>query len=395
MGQIQSLDRSRRFLPALEGLRGYGFLLVFCGHYFLAGWLARPGTLEFKSLLALSSLGLFAVPAFFVLSGYLIGGILFETRNRAGYFKVFYSRRILRVFPVYYLTLLAIACFYLMRGVPMDRHFWVQFFYIQNLFPSYTGETHGLVFMGHFWSLAVEEQFYLVWPMIVWLFPERRTLIRITAALIGGSCVLRLLAPLIMSSSSQITSFTPTRVDAILLGVLLALVRRDAIYDRIERFAKWVVLAGSCTVMSLVYWLGKAWGESFTGREIFIPLVNITSAAVVVAVMEEGSLLNRGCSQRWACWLGSLSYSGYVFHFLFAPFFFDRVIPRLSMHMSPHMAVLASGALAFCLTMTLSILSYRFIEGPVINLKGKVKYGPKPIELKPEVGELVLAKTGT
>jgi peptidoglycan/LPS O-acetylase OafA/YrhL len=70
---------------------------------------------------------MFAVPAFFVLSGYLIGAILYETRNKEGYFKAFYYRRILRVFPVYYLTLLAVACFYALGGFSFiaDYHFWI------------------------------------------------------------------------------------------------------------------------------------------------------------------------------------------------------------------------------------------------------------------------------
>ena len=124
MGQIQSADRVRRYVPCLEGIRGYGFLLVFCGHYFLPDQLAHPNTFRLKLLTAFASLGLFAVPAFFVLSGYLIGGILYDTRNRDGYFRVFYSRRILRVFPVYYVTLLVIVGFYLWKHVPTDYLVW-------------------------------------------------------------------------------------------------------------------------------------------------------------------------------------------------------------------------------------------------------------------------------
>jgi peptidoglycan/LPS O-acetylase OafA/YrhL len=395
MGQVQSINRVRRYVPCLEGIRGYGFLLVFCGHYFVPAQLAHPGTIRIKLLTSLSSLGLFAVPAFFVLSGYLIGGILYDTRDREGYFRVFYSRRILRVFPVFYLTLLAIACFYAIRGFVPNYHFWTHFLYIQNLFPSYTWQQGGPVKVIHFWSLAVEEQFYLLWPLVVWFFPDRRTLIGIASVLIACCWGIRLAAALISSSPEPILYFTPTRVDAILLGVLLALIRHDTIFDRIKPHAKWIVVCGVTTVLLLANWKGQAWAKTYCGIEVLIPLANITAAAIVIAVMEEDSLVNRACSQRWICWLGSLSYSLYIFHLTYAHFFIDYLSPQLCKYMRHSFAVLTSGALALALTLLLSILSYHFIEGPIINLKRHVKYGSaKPLATSQGVGERVLVSAG-
>ena len=375
MSEIQSADRVRRYVPCLEGIRGYGFLLVFCGHYFLPEQLALPGTFRLKALIAMSALGLFAVPAFFVLSGYLIGGILYDTRNREGYFRVFYARRILRVFPVYYVTLLVIAAFYAIRGISANYLFWTHFLYIQNLFPGYAHRHGGPVSLIHFWSLAVEEQFYLLWPLVVWIFPDRRKLIGVASTLIVFSCAARVVAPLVSTYPKAILWFTPTRVDAILLGVLLGLIRQDAIYERIKPFAKWIVLAGGATVVVLAMVKGEAWSRTYFGEEVWIPLVNFTAVAIVIAVMEENSILNRACSQRWVCWLGSLSYSLYVFHLTFNPFFADWLAPRLALHMRTSFAFLTSGMLAFALTLFLSILSYRLIEGPIINLKGHMRYG--------------------
>jgi peptidoglycan/LPS O-acetylase OafA/YrhL len=375
MVQIQNAARVQRYVPCLEGIRGYGFLLVFCGHYFLATQLARPGTLRLKILTALSSTALFAVPAFFVLSGYLIGGILYDTRHREGYFRVFYTRRILRVFPVYYVTLLAIAGFFVLKGIVPDSHFWIHFLYIQNLFPSATAQPASPVSMAHFWSLAVEEQFYLVWPLVVWFFPEKRKLMGIASAMIACSCALRLAAPFFITAPRQITAFTPTRVDAILLGVLLAFVRHDAIYRRFEFSAKWIVLCGAATMAMLAWWKGEAWSKTFAGVEVLIPLANITAAAIIVAVMEENSLLNRACSQRWVRWLGSLSYSLYVFHLTFAPFFFSSFAGRLGMYMRPSFAVLASGAIALALTLCLSLLCFLLIERPILSMKQLMRYG--------------------
>ncbi len=396
MGQIQSVNRVKRYVPCLEGIRGYGFLLVFCGHYFVPAQLAHPGTTRIKLLTSLSSLGLFAVPAFFVLSGYLIGGILYDTRDREGYFRVFYSRRILRVFPVFYLTLLAIACFYMIRGIVPSRVFWFHFLYIQNLLPSYTGWNSAPVAMIHFWSLAVEEQFYLLWPLVVWLFPGRRKLISIASALIVFCFALRFLAPLVSITPRQILYFTPTRVDAILLGVVLALIHPNAVFDRIKPFAKWIVLSAGATVMLLANWKGAAWLRTYQGVEVLVPLVNVTAVAIVIAVMEENSVLNRLCSQRWVCWLGSLSYSLYVFHLTFYHFFMDSLAPRLCKYMGYPYAFLISGTLAFALTLLLSILCYRFVEAPIMNLKRHMKYGSAQPPVTPrEVGERVLVSAGT
>jgi peptidoglycan/LPS O-acetylase OafA/YrhL len=395
MRQIQTTDRVRRYLPCLEGIRGYGFLLVFCAHYFLPNKLAHPGTLRLKLLTSLSSLALFAVPAFFVLSGYLIGGILYDTRDREGYFRVFYSRRILRVFPVYYITLLAIVCFYAIHGI-VHHHFWVYFLYIQNLFPSFARpQGGGPVGLYHFWSLAVEEQFYLLWPLVIWCFPNRRKLIGIATLLIACSCSIRLVAPLFSWPPEPLVHFTPTRIDAILLGVVLALIRHDVIFERIKPFAKWIVLVGIATAMLLANWKGQAWVVTYGGVEVLIPLANVTAVAIVISVMEENSFLNRACSQRWVCWLGSLSYSLYVFHLTFHDFFMHSLVAQLCVYMRYSLAVLASGTLAFALTLMLSILSYRFIEGPIMSLKGRLRYGAiKPLTAPQEIGQPVLASAG-
>jgi peptidoglycan/LPS O-acetylase OafA/YrhL len=399
MGQLQ-LENPRnnnRYEPCLAGVRGYGFLLVFCAHYLRPDRLAHPDTVLYKVLIAVSSLGVFAVPAFFVLSGYLIGGILYHTRNRQGYFKVFYFRRILRVFPVYYITLLVIAAFFAIRHLPLDKHFWIQFLYIQNLAHGYAQQPSGPVVMMHFWSLAVEEQFYLLWPLVVWFLPDRRKLIGAVTALIAVCCVARLAAPLIYISAPEMTSFTLTRADAILLGVLLNLICESAIYRQLIPYAKWVTLCGLATIVLLAFYKGASWALTYAGKEVWIPLANFTAAAIIVAVMERGSVLNRLCSQRWVCWLGALSYSLYVFHLTFSHFFLYYLTPRFETHMRHSLALLASVALAFCTTLILSLLSYFLIEGPLMKLKGHMRYGAevRSLPIHREVEKPLLAETGT
>ncbi|HEX3892388.1 MAG TPA: acyltransferase [Terracidiphilus sp.] len=390
----QTADREQKYVPCLEGVRGYGFLLVFCGHYFLPDQIAHTGSLRIKLVTAVLSMGLFAVPAFFVLSGFLIGGILYETRNREGYFKVFYSRRILRVFPVYYLTLLVIAAFAMLRAFPLNYRYWIHFLYIQNLLPGYSGQ-HNPAGIMHFWSLAVEEQFYLLWPLIVWFFPERRKLIAIASGLVVACCAARLIAPFVFPSRT-ILYFSPMRADAILLGVLLAMIRRDAIFDKLKRVAQWIALPGIATTMYLAIHEGQEWIVTLRGAEIWVPLANFTAAAMVLTVMNEGSWINRVCSQKWICSVGKLSYSLYVIHLTFLLWITHSVTPYFAVHMRHSAAVLVSGAVALCMTFALSLFSYRFIESPALSLKRYIRYGPpKIVEIPKEERELAFAKTGT
>ena len=396
MGQIQIEDpkNERRYDPCLAGIRGYGFLLVFCAHYFRPDLLAKPGTLRLKLLSIPASPAVFAVPAFFVLSGYLIGGILYHTRNREGFFRVFYTRRVLRVFPVYYVTLLAIAAFDVIKHVPLDFHFWSHFLYIQNLLPGPSYRA-GSVVMTHFWSLAVEEQFYLIWPLVVWRFRDRRKLIAVVSCLIVVCCLVRLAAPVLSISASRLGFFTPTRADAILMGVLLSLVCESKLYRRLIPVAKWASIAGIITAALLTFYKGAPWAFTYTGRDVSLLLANVTAVAIVVAVMEQGSLLNRLCSQRWVCWLGALSYSLYVFHLTFSNFFIYSLTPRFDAHMRHSFALLASSALAFCTTLGLSVLSYRLIEGPIMRLKGHIKYGAARAHVvSQEIGEPALMSAG-
>jgi peptidoglycan/LPS O-acetylase OafA/YrhL len=396
MHRIESIERVQRYQPCLAGIRGYGFLLVFCGHYFIPGELGHPNTIRLKVLTVLSSMALFAVPSFFVLSGYLIGGILYHTRHREGYFRTFYTRRILRVFPVAYITLLTIGCFALYLGIHLNSGFyWIHFLYLQNLIPDLIHHHVGGPFSTlHFWSLAVEEQFYLLWPLVVWLFPERRKLIGIASGLITVSCALRLAAPLIWAFPCDILYSTPTQADAILAGVLLGLLREGPVYNRIEPFAKWVVASGGATVMLLALWKGVPWARTYWGEEIWIPIVNLTAVGIVVTVMDEGSLVNRLCSQTWVCGLGALSYSMYVFHFTFIAYFMGTVTPELAKHMRQSFAILLSGGLAFVATLVLGILSYLLIERPVMRIKHRLRYGPLVrTDPKMRVGQPVLSET--
>ena len=371
-------------MPALDGIRGYGFLAIFLAHY-LSPAIDRYRSIPWVNVLFyVEQIAYMAVPAFFVLSGYLIGGILFDTREHEGFFRVFYGRRILRILPVYYVTLLVLACLGIAHGVPLKTLFWSHFIYIQNLLPGYTDSGFVPHFtIIHLWSLAIEEQFYLAWPVVVWLARDRAKLLKIIAVLSGLCFTLRFISPWLHLSARRCYYGTPTRVDAILLGVGLALVADYKIFKRLQPLAKYAVLVGTAL-----------WIISFsTHRDdpynyycvvVETPLANFTVLALVAAVIEEGSGFARACSVRSACWLGTMSYGLYVFHYTYHVWFLQSLRPRLSHHMPDPWSYLATAAIALALTIGLGILSYRFIERPALSLTRYLKYGPglaaKPVQ---------------
>ncbi len=214
---------SRVRVPALDGLRGIAVLAVIFCH--LSDYYPEQNAAKI-----FLHAGWCGVDLFFVLSGFLITGILLDTRRAQNYFRAFYARRVLRIFPVYYATLLsvlAIAHFFpkLNSVLPIahDRIFY--FFYLNNWWPLLKDSWHANI-IGHFWSLAIEEQFYLVWPFLVWLLSRKQME---TAAIAGI-----VLAPVIRfaiyahyGEARDIVENPFCRMDSLLIGALLAsLVRK-------------------------------------------------------------------------------------------------------------------------------------------------------------------------
>ena len=377
----------RKIVPSLVGVRGYAFLLVFFAHC-----CADLGSVAQSRLPVqlLEGISLVSVPFFFVLSGYLICGILIDTREREGYFKIFYSRRILRVIPLYYLTLLGVALFCVLKGYRLTSGFWIHFLFMHNLFPNYQAgfsSPPGSLIV-HLWSMGVEEQFYLLWPLVVWFCPNRRILLRVTLVLIACCIALRFAAPWLNLTALDLNYFTPTRVDAILLGAVLVMIRDGKFYRWLEPIAQYVALCGAGVIVLTTLISGLSELRTPLPAASMISVWNITAAALVVAVMREGSFLYRLCSMKGIRWLGARSYGLYLFHFIYLEWLFNRLTPLIGRFMPFRCAQLVVAGCALGLTVLLASLSYRFIEGPANNLKKRLKYGavkkPRTLRQSPD-----------
>jgi len=234
-------------LPTLDGLRGIAILLVTLFHYEVREWPWRAGFAA--PLWTVVREGWLGVDLFFVLSGFLITGILVDTKSNQGYFRNFYARRTLRIFPLYFAYLAAV---FLILPVlpriaawqaetPFDTQLWF-WSYLCNLVISLRGWGASPQLVSDTWSLAVEEQFYLIWPAVV-LLSSRRTLVGICLACIVGAIAFRTGLRLAHVPWVANVVLTPARMDSLTMGALVALaVRGPSGLARVARFCP----AGGC-----------------------------------------------------------------------------------------------------------------------------------------------------
>jgi peptidoglycan/LPS O-acetylase OafA/YrhL len=356
-------------------LRGVAIVLVLACHYVGAADHARLGPRLHWALSAMSA-GWTGVDLFFVLSGFLIGGILLDAREAPHYFKVFYVRRMHRIFPIYYgwILLYALICCgsWLWPGHHQVTHAeWAEIpwhiFFVQNMVYAFT--TFSRIWFGPTWSLAVEEQFYLVAPPL-FRFVSLRNIIYLLAAVICVTPFVRavVFARLGVNGSYMLAMATPCRADTLAVGVLAAIAWRN------ENF-RWFLTSNRVLLhrvsgimitgaIALGWWLAHPLGwVTITVGYTWLALL---FACLILTVMahHEGWF---GRMLRWKAlsWLGMISYCVYLIHFAI-----NEAASRWLLHTAPQVYNLRGvGATILALVITLAIasVSWRYIESPLIQ----------------------------
>jgi len=239
-----------RKLQSLDGLRAVAILLVFFHHMQDHILVLNLPTFLLRMYVGQGWMG---VDLFFVLSGFLITGILLDTREASNYFTGFYARRILRIFPLYYLVLTVVIIAgirinspELTATLPLPEDRWLYFCYLTNwlgLWKAHWGPNYAN-YLAHFWSLAVEEQFYLVWPLVVWLV-RPRSIPWIACSVAALAAMIRLAWVAHSGPQMAIALATVSRLDALFIGAFCAFLFRDhERMLRIRKYLPWIATLG-------------------------------------------------------------------------------------------------------------------------------------------------------
>lgn len=318
--------------------------------------------------------GRFGVDLFFVLSGFLITGILIDTRHDPRYFRNFFGRRALRILPLYYGVLGTL----LLLSIPFHWH-WngmapLLLTYTQNLRPSAIdtlaiGPGIGLF---HFWSLAIEEQFYFLWPPLVFALRGRLSGV-FRVALLGSVLVLCLRIGLVLVRVPYLWIHMSlfTRADALLLGALAAVLYRNGnAWARAQRLSPCI-----CTILSVTLLLPILLRGIQAGSALWLGAFRYTALAVCFSTLliwslKPGSWAKQAFEASWMRILGRYSYSLYVLHVLIVSLVRLPLREALITHTgSRALAVAATGLVCILLSLVAAYLSYHLLERPFLRLK--------------------------
>ncbi len=310
-------------IPELDGIRGVAVLLVLIVHF--AIFTATSGIDRFIPTFV--GLGATGVDLFFVLSGFLITGILIRSKTSPGYFTHFYGRRVVRIFPLYYAYLVIYFCFVNRTSLP-QLHYWL---YLSNWKTAFGKD---FVPLAHFWSLSIEEQFYLVWPMIVYLVPAWM-LPRACVILALSSTLVRL--PFVVNSPANVLyQLTIFRLDGLGVGALIAAcMANNSIPAVVESWAG--RLAGFflsfATLLQLTLTTNAAASilksalRSFEifERASFPLLISLGFGALLINCIRKDGVASFVMRFGWLRSFGKYSYGIYVLHFPITMLFKPRL----------------------------------------------------------------------
>ena len=359
----------------LDGLRGVAIGMVVIYHYFQATIVATPGT-SLAYLQAAARLSWSGVDLFFVLSGFLIGGILLDSRASTNYYSIFYKRRFFRIIPIYIVTLLLAPVLVSLGLGPAGNHsvslardaapWYAYLTFTQNFWMTHLG-TLGANGLGMTWSLAVEEQFYLMLPFYIRAL-SGRWLVR---ALLIGICSAPLLRVLLLQFHSAdwvgIYTMMLCRADALLLGVLAAvLLRNDRWRERIRGAGLAFYILIPVFLLGLAFLTLRAWSMTsplmkslgFTWLALFYVTI------LLFILTRPDSRVTKILRMKWLCWLGTLAYGIYLFHQIIQNLLFELIWGRGLLITGG--TTLVATLTAMALTLLLSALSWRYFEQPLI-----------------------------
>ncbi len=351
-----------KYITQLDGIRGLAIILVLIGHW---------SVLPFKEVLPWGNIGVYT---FFVISGYLITKILLKQKtkkNLISSFKNFWGRRILRIFPIYYLTLL-ILC--LVEHPPVKDHAIWHFAYLSNFVLMNLAELGKST--AHLWSLAVEAQFYLFWPIIVFCLKDKY-LFKITIFFLLLSPVCRIALFAMGLPVPVIKVFPLTSLDFLGMGASIAIAQKNSnlllLGFKPERLLK-IVCPIAVAIFSSFQIL-----QYFGYQNVYCYLISTSSLVICCGCLI--SLASYGIGGIWKPvlessalrFIGTISYGLYLYHFFVASYL-EQWFPNLALNNLEQNAWVRFMIFSIA-SFLIATLSWFFLEKPLLNLK---KYFASP-----------------
>lgn len=360
-------------IDELDGIRGIAILSVLAYHLlsYSQQLLTQNHAINWSGLARLVELstwpGFLGVDIFFVLSGFLITGILLDTKEDSSFLRNFYARRAVRILPLYFAVLLVIACCYANVG----RYIVMSVFFLANLVPF-----SGIQALAPLWSLSVEEHFYLIWPWIVKDAGRRKL-----AAVALTICVLE---PIVRVAGAPIWGdgyfYSWTRFDGLACGALIACFARSskATIKTALNLSR-ICIGGALLVLLAGMPFGLLSRQNLVGVAFqYAPAQLFSMAMILASLAVPGSRLTGILRNRVLRLFGDLSYCLYLVHMLVMDGY-DAVFGRMApLQLSPFSALLLRAVTVLAFSVGIALLSRRFLEIPALRWK-------RYLERKPEL----------
>ncbi len=361
-------------IPELDGIRGVAILLVLLWHYIQNP--LQPGTnsvlIFIKQSLGFAWSG---VDLFFVLSGFLIGGILLDNREAPHYFKAFYIRRVCRIFPLYYLNI-GIFMLFIWFGIgetgparqlyaDQSVSIWSYLSFTQNITMS-AANTGGADWLSVTWSLAVEEQFYLLLPLLI-RYSSRSYLPYILLWFI-------VMAPYMRYSMPGLSAYinSPWRADSLLLGTLMAyVIHQPGWLERLKHYSTALSIAAIFMLSGIAFATGNSLLK-LGGAITHLWLSILFAILILIPIVNDGGLFARLLRCRLLIWFGTISYGIYLFH---VPI--SKLVHVMMGNAHPVIASwLDAGTtlLSLLITLLFSSLLYFLFERKILRFGHSIKY---------------------
>jgi len=375
-------------VPSLDGLRGVAILLILLVHFYQKPWLGENTALGLASA-RIFGFGRYGVELFFVLSGFLITGILIDTRNEQRALRKFYMRRFLRIFPLYYGALVAVlwvAPHFIVLDPGAQKilsgQVWL-WTYLSN-FPTapHIWDDSNLFLLGHFWSLCVEEHFYIFWPIAV-ICLSKRSLFWLCLFLLGFGFVSRSATAMFGAGESSIWMWlTFQRIDGLAIGALIAVsFRSKQLREFLPKRGLFRVCFAALACLCLLWmWWPRRWHP--TQMDVFAETVVVLFCGFLLLFtlrLRPQDRWQRVLSSRALTTMGKYSYGLYIIHGILRPWFAKTFnfmalskgsIPPLVCLFGYYVATIGiSFILAYC--------SFHIYEKPWLSLKRYFGYEAK------------------